>query len=102
MTLQYLAEAKLNEVQVFKLPEDDTKVSKHVGVTHYIKRKYCDMFCTLVGYNTNNIKIYCTCIKILNINNSVCKDLKDLAFLQQKGPRLLRKRKLIESQDILK
>ena len=52
-----------------KLPEDDTDVSKHVGVTIIFKENIAIYICPLVGCNLkkNNIKMHDTVIKKTNM-----------------------------------
>jgi hypothetical protein len=44
----------------------------------------------LVGCDRNNTKCRGTCNKIFDIDNSACKDLQDLVFLQKKRPTIVK------------
>jgi hypothetical protein len=56
-----------SEVQVLKLPEDDTKVSKHIGVNTVSIENTVIYICALVGCNKNNIKMHDPCIKMFHV-----------------------------------
>jgi len=51
-----------SEVQVLKFPDDDTEVSKHVGVNIISRENIVIYICALVGCNKNNIRMHGTCI----------------------------------------
>ena len=48
-----------------KIPEDDTEMSKHVGVNIIYRDSVVMYICALVGFNKNIIKMHGTCIKIV-------------------------------------
>jgi len=56
-----------SEVQVLKLPEDDTKVSKHIGVNIVSRENTVIYICALVDCNKNNIKMHGLCIKMFHV-----------------------------------
>ena len=47
-----------------KIPEDDIKMSKHVGVNIIYRDSVVMYICALVGFNKNIMKMRGTCIKI--------------------------------------
>jgi len=51
-------------VQILKLPNYETEVSKHVGVNIIYRENNVIHICALVGRNKNTIKMHGTAIKI--------------------------------------
>jgi len=56
----------LAKYKFLKLPEDDTTVSKHVGVNIIQRENIVKYICALVGFKKNNLKlIYFVVLKFL-------------------------------------
>lgn len=63
--------AKFSETQVLKLPDDNTEVSKHVGVNIIQRENTMIYICILVGFNKTELSVFEKCVPAMvpEINN---------------------------------